>query len=298
LLELHIPARISDMEFSSDGKSLLIAQEDGWAIQWPVQEIASPLAAYRHVAPWVDMDVASQAVSVASASEDGVIKVWFMGTPIQFALKADMPDLSAVALSPDGDTLAIVAKDRAVQLWDLSENLGRQVGSIGIGTDKYTEVVFSQDGQYLALAAVEGIITIWDLETGQKVAELFDSPIQILQLAFSPSGLQLAAASEDGSLRIWSLISSEDEQILEEELHGIRSVAYSPDGSLLAAGAGDGNLYLWNTASGELIKVLSGTGSPNIRVTFSPTGDVIAAASQNGSIYFWGHKLLTNKWLL
>ena len=288
LLELHIPARISDMAFSSDGNTLVIAQDDGWIIQWPVHETASPLAAYRHTMPLIDMDVASRAVSVSSASEDGAIKIWFMGTPIQFSLNTDMPDVSALALSPDGDTLAIVAKDRAVQLWDLSENLGRQFGSIGVGADMYTEVVFSQDGQHVALAAVEGLITIWDLETGQKVAELFDPPEQILQLAFSPQGFQLASVSEDGSLRIWSLVSSEDEQILDAELSGIRSVAYSPDGSLLAAGAGDGNLYLWNTTSGELIKMLSGAGSAIIRVAFSPSGNAIASASQDGSIQFWG----------
>jgi WD40 repeat protein len=68
----------------------------------------------------------------------------------------------AVALSPDGQTLAAGYTSGAVYLWDIATN--QQVGSpISTGDGDVVSLAFSADGTRLASAGDDGAVRLWDV---------------------------------------------------------------------------------------------------------------------------------------
>jgi WD40 repeat protein len=291
LLDLQIPSQVLEMAFSSDGEMLILTQEDGWIIQWPVLELAYPLAAYHHQGTFIDTEVALDGVTVVSASQGGAVWVWFRGSSIQFSIDVGENEISSLALSSNGNILAVALEDGLIEMWDLSENLGRQVGSFNGDFLQWSGVALSRDGLQMVASSSEGDILVWDPTTGEKLSQWVGHSAAVPQIAFAPDGLLLASASADGSLILWDPSPPVENLVLNDNLVCIESMVFSPDGGLLAAACEDGNLYLWDTHSGQLMEVLS-AGSPITSVAFSPSGEVIAAASRDGFIRFWGVQTL------
>lgn len=68
----------------------------------------------------------------------------------------------AVAVSPDGQTLAAGYADGTVQLWDIATNL--QIGNpISTGDGGVASLAFSPDGTRLASAGDDGTVRLWDV---------------------------------------------------------------------------------------------------------------------------------------
>ena len=291
LLEIQIPSQVLDMAFSSDGETLILTQEDGWIIQWPISEFAYPLAAFHHQGTFIDTDVASDGVTVVSAFEGSAAWVWFRGSPIQFSIDVGENDISSLAISSNGNILAMALKNGQVEIWDLSEDRGRQLGSFNGDFLQWSGVSISRDGLQMAASSTEGDISVWNSTTGEQLSQWVGHRAAVPQIAFAPDGLSLASGSEDGSVILWDPSSPGEKLVLNDHLVCVESMVFSNDGGLLAAACEDGNLYLWDTHSGQLMEVLS-AGSPITSVAFSPSGNVIAAATQDGFIRFWGVQAL------
>ena len=120
--------------------------------------------------------------------------------------------VSAIAFSPDEETLAVVtensgALDEMLQLWNFRRGI-HKTDFVGHGYPKYNP--------------------------------------QILTLAYSPDGKTLASGS-DFAIRLYDIETGEERQILEGHTDSIRSIDYSPDGSLLASGSMDGTILIWDS---------------------------------------------------
>jgi WD40 repeat protein len=71
----------------------------------------------------------------------------------------------AVALAPDGRTMAIGGDGRTVVLWDLTDrHRPRRLGQPLTGhTNAVSAVVFAPDGHTLAAASDDETVILWDL---------------------------------------------------------------------------------------------------------------------------------------
>jgi hypothetical protein len=148
-----------------------------------------------HVRDAVDGVVVSGAMRVTA--------VW--GTaPGPFPRRWSVPGASAVALSPEEGTAAIVGDD-GVYLVDVPSGVvqARLLGDLGLGARG--AAAFSPDGTVLAIAA-RGCIHLVDVATR---AELGCLPLGddhgMWSVAFSPDGADLAAASGEGATRAFSI---------------------------------------------------------------------------------------------
>ncbi len=201
------------------------------------------------------------------------------------ALLAPRERATAVAISPDGRTLASGAGDGTISLWDMDS--GNQIFTIPEGHASWVGALwFSPDGTTLA-AGGNGNISLWDAATGSNTA--FISPGAGHPAAFSPDGTILAAETLDGTVKLFDVASGSSLATLDGHKDVIQSLAFSPDGSMLASASMDRTIKLWDVATGTDTATLEGHTSWVMSVAFSPDGRTLAsgAAALDNSVKLW-----------
>ncbi len=206
--------------------------------------------------------------------------------------------VEAVALSPDGKTLAI-KRNFSVYLYDAAT--GKETARIQYpSANPYsaTDVLaFSPDGKRVVVAAAEGkALHLVDLAKGEVVRTLPHSHI-VFAVAFSPDSKQLVGGGYDSEenvyfARLWEVGTGKELHRLPFGNGGIRCVAYSPNGAIIAIG-GDwygGNplgVKLFDAANGkEQLKIPFPDGSSVKSVAFSPDGKTLAASGGSSTRLF------------
>jgi WD40 repeat protein len=175
----------------------------------------------------------------------------------------------AVAVSPDGKTVASCGNDRLVKLWSLAD--GKLLQTLKGHENHVYNVAFHPDGGRLVSGDLKGIVKDWELKTGSLVRELDAKALHKYDTSFMA------------------------------DIGGVRAIAFRKDGSELAcagisnvsnAFAGVGNplvlLFNWKDGQSTQLKpkdVFQGTAWG---VGFHPAGYVVAAGgAAQGRIWFW-----------
>jgi WD40 repeat protein len=175
-----------------------------------------------------------------SSGEDGrILKSDFSTT--EEILSVNSP-VKAMAISPDGKTLACGAWNGDVYLVDL--------GSPEYVTTKIWQkdaqpveaVAFDHTGKRIAFGDYDGNIIIWDLEKKQQSGPTltgFTSPITDVE--FSPSSRLLAGSSRDQTVRFWDLENPYDlPTVLDDHDDWVWDISFNPDGEHIASACADG----------------------------------------------------------
>jgi WD40 repeat protein/serine/threonine protein kinase len=107
----------------------------------------------------------------------------------------------SVAFSPDGQTLASVGQDGAINFWDAKtfqpiDTLRAHLGGVHCLT-------FRPDGKRFASAGADAAIRVWDTITRRMLLTFRGHTNAIYAMAFSPDGRHLASGGWDGTVRIW-----------------------------------------------------------------------------------------------
>jgi len=182
-------------------------------------------------------------------------------------------NLDAVAISPDGKTVAVAGGtlrtkgDLLVYLVDIES--GRVAKTIPGHRDTILALAFSPDGRRLAAACHGGVLRLHDVRTGKTERSLEGQKGSIYHLAFAPDGRRLVSVSRGEDVRIWSADTGTCEAVLPESQHVVQSVAWSPDGATIAVGNRDGTICLFE-AKGTLRTTLKSLGFAVASVTFTP----------------------------
>ncbi len=156
--------------------------------------------------------------------------------------------LNALAVSPDGKTLASGGEDRLVRLWDAQTMRERAV--LREHTASVVAVAFSPDGKTLASGTHHETVWLWDvqdLDRPRKRGEPLRHEGGLVALTFSPDSKRLATAATDG-LWLWDVSGNapKGRKIDAEPVAGFTSLTFAPDGKALVAGWGDGSLRTWD----------------------------------------------------
>lgn len=158
--------------------------------------------------------------------------------------------VTALALSPDGRTLALTGFGGPIRLFDVATGRPIPAPPFTVRRDLTTGLAFSPDGRTLALTAVDGTARLWDLARRRPVgAALTGDAGDITTLAFGPRGGTLATGSSDGAVRLWDLRTYRQiGAAMTGHTRGISGIAYARDGRTVATLSGDGTARLWDVA--------------------------------------------------
>ncbi len=142
--------------------------------------------------------------------------------------------VSDVAFSPGGKTIAATFADGKVRLWKVGTH--RQVAAIPATSDAARGIAFSPDGRTLAVGSSgDKLVRILDVRHG-RLMEVLDGHSNIVnQVAFSPDGQLLASASGDGYVDLWNL---DPERAVRQLCQDLSGTPLAKDWAGLRAGIG------------------------------------------------------------
>jgi WD40 repeat protein len=188
----------------------------------------------------------------------------------------------AVALSPDGRTLAVAQDAEAVRLWDVAA--GKPRGVIQTPSRFGYALAFSPDGKILA-TGTSGV-HLWDAATGNLLRTLAaDTPRTVVRsLSFSPDGKQLVA-NHAAALVFWDSATGKELRWFPSRSGDVR---FLPDGrTLLRKELGASTFQFLDARTGQPIRRFDGHDRPIEAVAFAPDGKSVATAQLSGRILVW-----------
>ena len=166
--------------------------------------------------------------------------------------------VSALALSPDGKTVATVSADRTARLWDAAT--GRELRVLRLDSTPLN-VAFSNDGKLLRSGA-----QVWQVMSGQQITASGEFPAAVPP-ATGPGRYGLLLIVADGAGLILNVPQMKPEIIA--------SARVSNDGAWLATNSADtAQVKVWDTARGVLVSSIAGR-TP----VFSADNKTLAAVS-------------------
>jgi WD40 repeat protein len=163
-----------------------------------------------------------------------------------FPRQGHVAPLNAVAISPNGRTLASAGEDRVVKVWDLADS--RVLHSFAVHSGAVWGLAFCPDGKLLATGSRDGTIALWDLRSGTELRALHGHSRSPSRILFSPDGKTLAAGGEGGMVKFWDVLTGQERRPLPGHSGAVRCVTFSPDGKMLASGGEDRSVRLYDLA--------------------------------------------------
>ena len=287
------------IRFSND--NTLISADDTWKVWSRIDDAPQPLIQSVEAHEFSNGAIAfsSDGTMLASASQDGIVKVLSQtGESLHEFDNLDV-EISAIAFGPNNNTLALGDVSGQVKLWDFKDS--NQVKAIGEHVSPVIDLAFHPNENILLAADANGVIKRRNLETQTTQQLQPQNDINyITSVAFSRDGNTIAIASDDNTVRMLdaeglqiatlSFQGQDSPTLNEQEASNIFSdLAFSPAGDILAWANVDSRVTLW-TRDGQLLTVLNGHRDNVTGVAFSADGRIIATSSNDGSLRLWNRE--------
>lgn len=288
--------RLRGVAWSPDG-SLVAAGGQFNVHLWNVQT-GKPVATWRGHTSQINAVAWSATNSlVASASDDGTIRVWQPSDGSVTHVLGGMPnDPISLSWSPDGTLLVAGDYFGRVLVWDVQR--GRVVstrtgpplgGGRGAGAHAVYTVAWSPDGARILTTRYDGWVLVWEGASGSTLAAL-QVASQPNGVAWSPDGRRFSSSHDDGTVHLWDAATDHSISVLAAHPGDgwAFPLAWSPDGTVLAVARETGLVQWYDARQGSELAALQGHSAPVWALRWAPNGLRVATASDDGTVRLWG----------
>ena len=310
--------RITDMVFSSDGKSLVISDNFSTISLWKLDSkelVNVPAAA--HEAMVHAGDISADGRIAVTCSRDGTARIWDAATGEHKSMlqKGRNQPPSSCRITPDGSAVAI-ANQHELVIYDLPSGTPKWNQKFSPNDQPWVRSLsFSGDGKRLAAKYSDDRAIVWEPEGNRKVCEIKPEAESCHAVCLSHDGSLLAVACKtemaaSTTITIWNVDNATLVRTLEPEKGNAASLRFSSDGKRLlmsghsiAKGWVDNNrdiaspgfedsLILWDLESGKVIQKYGWPAcETNVRiafdVVFTPDEQYLVTAERLGEVLIY-----------
>ena len=253
------------IRFNPAGTALAIAYSDG-EISVVNLKTEGHTKYQGHRGDVVDLAFNDDGSTLASASQDGTVKLWDLDDDKAFG-KGERIELS-------GSLIKSKVENELISMLDVPmDNLVD--ASFGGGGTKFTMVGFSND------------VLVWDTSTMSVVQTLRGHSDFVTRVAFNPHETQIASACIDKSIRIWDLATGMTTQILTGHRDLVTDLCFSPDGRKLISSSLDASVHVWNVDDGKRIFTWRGHRGHVQGIDFRHDGKAVVSIGLDGLLNVW-----------
>ena len=269
------------LSISSDGATALSGSFDSTAIRWSLTRNAAEQVLRFH-ADAVNAVVLLRDGRAATAGADGKIAIWTAGNvQPDTVLEGHTAPIVALALSPDGATLASASWDQTIRLWPLAGGAPRVLEG---HTQNVNGVTFAPDGRTLVSVSYDQSVRIWPL-AGPSAPTVVARPTPLNAVAVGRDG-EIAVGGADGKLYFLTAAGVAAGEVAAGP-RPVISIAVSPDGALMAAASIGGSVAVIDRKTRALARTLVGPGLPVWSVAFLPDSRTLLTGGADNMIRRW-----------
>ena len=255
---------VSSAAISPDGKMVIVGYYDGSVAFEDLRSNTGPVRKPAvHAGSVVEVACTTNGCSLASACTEGSLCVWQASGGKSWQLTGIAPRINALALSPDGRTLATGNMAGTIRLFDLESR--RECLSIETRYGIVQRLVFTSDGTRLYALGMDlqiSSIGCWELPSGKPVWKPALGEPGVVAFDISSDGKSVASGGFQKEVIVQNAETGEVTNRIPW-IGVIRSLQFSPSGkSLLLTTESLKALHLYDLELSGVVQVIPiGEGS-------------------------------------
>jgi len=308
--QMTAPAPVNAIAVKADGTLLAAGGQDNLIHLLNVADGKLLATLKGHTGPVLNLAFTPDGQRLASTSADGSARIWTVPSDTDLR-EAKAPDqvkaanpltlsghkgaVSALAITPDGQTLITGGDDATVRLWNLSD--GAPARTIEGHSAPVLALAVSPDGHSLLSGSADKLARLFDLAKGTQRTVLTGHLAPVRAVGFAPKGDQVVTAGEEGGLKVWDSTSGQGviafghSAPANAAIQALQKVAFTAEGALISASA-DKTLKTWTFEGGwSEMKPLAPHVFRVLAIDFSPDGKLLATGggdpSRSGEVKIW-----------
>lgn len=222
---------------------------------------------------------------VASASNDGTIRIWDLLTGKQASI-IESASWRSIDWSPDGELIATSSFDGSIFIWDAASS--QQVLQLEGHTKSVpvTCVRWSPDGKTLVSTSRDGELIVWEASSGKILSQIRSKDRRLMSVCWNPSSDRIATQLNH-ALQVLDPLTNT--QVWDQPITGeLESIAWSPDAKYIVASGKEMQIRIFDATTGELLRALEPKSLSTVwSVCWSPDSTQLVSAHNDGVVRIW-----------